>query len=414
LKVLFATEAAEGIGHIYPWIELFKVLIAQGIELHVACPFPRALEPVLNYKQVKLHQAWFPSMHTRLEAENCDSWEEVLKSLGYTSVPAVGACLNHWLKLMRAIHPSIVLGDYSPIAAVAAATVAVPTIQLGSGYCTPPRTADGIHLLPHKWITLGAQNTFDEQLSESYLAKRRLQATFSNVFKYLNLPNVDDPTKYLLQYGAERFVATEPILDPYSLVRPPDDCRYIGHPKTPVITNLLSDEFPDWRSNTSRLKVLVYLKRGVIQLEQVVQLLQSQSHWDSAFLTQSQPIGFASTAQNVKLIPNPVNLATALDECDVFVTNGGLYGLSEALKKNKLIVIVPSQAEQAASAIQLGKLATVKVALNAEAICEAIKRLSDARKFNRCKLIPVSNWFVSNRQAAELVILSRIGAAMER
>jgi UDP:flavonoid glycosyltransferase YjiC (YdhE family) len=412
LKVLFVSEAAEGLGHIYPWIELFKVLIANGVELHIACPSPRELKSVFTDGDVKLYQSWFPSMHSRPEEINSESWEQILKSLGYASVQAVGACMNQWLRLMRAIDPKLVLGDYSPIAGVAASVIGLPMFQLGTGYCTPPKTSAAIHLLPHAISTIGRQGfPSEEQFPDSYIAKKKLIATFHSVYASLKLQRLDDPIQSMLHYGAERFVATEPILDPYRLAREPGDCRYIGHTKTPVIKRLLSDEFPQWCRDPSRLKVLVYLKQSGLPLEQVVNLLQSQIKWDSAILLASEKVNSSHNSPNVKFISQSVNLSIALDGCDVFVTNGGLHGLTEALKKNKLIVIVPRQAEQAASAIELSNLATVKVAMSAEAVIEAIKRLNAYKLSNTSLKFASSTLFSANQQDAELLILSQLGIA---
>jgi UDP:flavonoid glycosyltransferase YjiC (YdhE family) len=412
LKVLFVSEAAEGLGHIYPWIELFRVLIANGVELHIACPSPRELKSVFTDGDVKLYQSWFPSMHSRPDEMKSESWEQILKSLGYASVQAVGACMNQWLKLMRAIDPCLVLGDYSPIAGVAARVIGLPVFQLGTGYCTPPKTSAAIHLLPHAISTIGRQGApSEEQFPDSYIAKKKLIATFHSVFASLKLPTLGDPIQSLLHYGSERFVASDPILDPYRLVRQPGDCHYIGHLKTPVIKTLLSEKFPQWRSSPSRLKVLVYLKQGAFPLDQVILLLRSQTSWDSAILLPIEQIKSSHSSPNVKIVLHSINLSIALDECDVFVTNGGLHGLSEALKKDKLIVIVPSQAEQAASAIELSNLATVKVALSADAVIEAIKRLRVLRLSNSSLELATSTLFSANPQDAELVILSRLGIA---
>jgi hypothetical protein len=74
-------------------------------------------------------------------------------------------------------------------------------------------------------------------------------------------------------------------------------------------------------------------------------------------------------------VSQAVDFESALPLADVFITNGGLHSLSWALRHQCQCILLPTQAEQAATALHLAGHPQVTVCVDAKSLGLALKQI---------------------------------------
>lgn len=367
------TEAAEGLGHVLPWLELCRLLVASGASVQLACPNPAAVQSAFEGSGATLEQLFIPSMHCGPNNVPCSSWEEIFTSLGYASQIAVAACTKKIRSLINEFRPTVVLADYAPIASLVAKTLGIPVVRIGTGYCNPPLRDQGPMWLPFQNADLEIVGLASGNLAKANLAKLKVEECFSSVFGYqsrlVRKPRFED----LIYHGDARLIVSEPELDHYRDIRQSDNARYVGFTRLPsaqVIQPEVASIF--FSQSITKLKILVYLKPNTTGFNEYLAQFRSLQQCVSVVLGSNRPESISNRFKNMIFVFRSEDISAALNACDVFITNGGLHLLAAALAREKPIVIVPSQAEQAATAILLRDHQLVRTCLNAKDIALAL------------------------------------------
>ena len=337
MRLLLATEANEGMGHIAPWAEFVAQALQQGIEVHMAAPNPAQLDQLLG-KYVGMNVWQAPTVRLVLPAGPIlpKSWPELLVSLGYGDSERLTGAVKAWINLLKSLAPDVVLADYAPALMLAAKIVGIPSIEIGSGFCVPP-LLNGPHVLP------GVRSANQHDLA---LAPDALKRSFNAAFKACGSDQYLSCFSDMVYWPVQRVVTSPPELDHYGVRRDVLYCGFLGGHDTHSLgaqSQSLLNESPN---------VIGYLKFATPGLEALIKQMQEASI-NAHLVIPDCNDAMAGQRGSVCVSRTLVDLPIAMQQADVYLSNGGLHGVGQALHAGCWPVVVPMQAEQVAMARQL-------------------------------------------------------------
>ena len=341
--ILIATEADEGMGHVAPWHSFVAQALAQNYQVHMAAPDVGLLNQLIGgtlaiavWQSPRLRSPGLPQPGA--PSPSVRSWPELLVSLGYAQpVPLAGA-VKAWCSMLQHIRPSVVVADYAPALMLAAQVADIPVLEVGGGFCVPP-------LSPPQQSFPGVGH-FDS--GRAVNAGQALTAAFNHGLAQFGksgrtalLQSLGD----LQAWPAARVVCAPAELDPYGSR---EDVVYAGLLKSNADFGTAMPPATAWP------RVVGYLKAGTPGLDALIaQMAQANIealvHIAGDARTHNGPRQLGS----VTLTHQPINLTQALEQADVYLSNGGLHGVGLALQKGCWPVLAPQQAEQVAMARNL-------------------------------------------------------------
>ncbi len=338
--LLLGTEAGEGLGHIAPWYRFCEAAPEHGYAVHMAAPNVADLNQLIGERlPIGLWQS------PRFHAENSippassgavKSWVELLASLGYAQPGRLQGAVKAWSSLLRHLKPHIVLADYAPALMLAARLHQLPMIEVGSGLCVPPLTCE---LPPFPGCALGSPD-------RTTAAANALCKAFNSCWTDQNLPTPLACLQDIGQWPAARVVVAPPELDPYG---PRNDIQYVG-----LLQGLPSEKAMLDADNPAprQARVIGYLKPTTPGLAALLSQLGTLNVDAQLYIPGAQALPKPTTGR-VTVTRTPLNLAITLGSADIYLSNGGLHGVGQALQRGCWPIVVPEQAEQVATARNL-------------------------------------------------------------
>lgn len=363
MKILFATEANEGLGHLAPWLGFFESAAQEGWQLHVACPDAPAAQARFANADVSWQRACIPAgrptqhiTHTNTVA-HC--WEELLVNLGYGLAPAVRACLAQWQSLLHRLKPDLLIADYAPLAMLAAKALRIPLVQAGGGYCVPPITLGTEPIwLPQTLLYPGPSALPASSIQAAKQAQQALSLTWNAALQSLGSSHHIVHASEIFAYPVQRWVMSGLALDHYAGLQSERGAVHMGLLALKPLGQTLAQVASQWLgAQADQKRVLCYLKPSTPNLNHIVQALRASEH-SVLFLgldAQSPKLSssFKNKASKLVFASQGVDLPSAFAHCDVFITNGGLHSLGHALARQIPCVLIPEQMEQALLAARL-------------------------------------------------------------
>ena len=320
-RVLVAWELGAGYGHVANLLPLLRAFAAAGWEASVAArdpaPFEAAGIAALQAPKAQRAASGFPAINL----------SAILLDWGYDSAAALAALVAGWRRLFDQTRPDLLHAEYAPTALLAARLARLPSAVAGMGFYLPPQVAPLPSLQP--WREVG----------EAELAAPEARALAS-------VNAVCDPplARFADLWAADaRFVCTWPELDHYGL-RPGVDYR---GPLTPGAPSPLPSGPP---------RAVVYLRADDPRLAGLFAAFDATGMELTAHLRGASPAQLdALRAPGRRLSPQPLDPLEAIGTAHIVVTNGGHGLVSQALRAGRPLLILPSQAEQAALSVRLAK-----------------------------------------------------------
>lgn len=331
--LLIATEADEGMGHVVPWTGFVAQAIEQGYQVHMAAPDVGMLNQHVGEK-FPIHLWSSPRLKSQMRMQKSAqppvrSWPELLVSLGYAESSALQGAVKAWRSVLSQIRPTVILADYAPALILAAKTLDIPLLEVGGGFCIPPLTPS-LQSFPgiknHDAVAVGR-------------ADAKLTSAFNEclaLFGQLRISTFGDTGSW----PASRVIKSPPELDPY------------GYRSDVLYAGLLPPFVEAKKVNDSTLwpPVVGYLKGDTPGLDALLDEMSRARIEALVYVTGKQG---QSRKGTVTTTGNPIPLSEALDHSSIYLSNGGLSGVGQALQKNCWPVVVPQQAEQVATAHNL-------------------------------------------------------------
>lgn len=336
--IFLATEADEGSGHIAPWFDFVRLTLQQGHRVHMAAPNIGQLNQQIGNKMpIGVWQSPYPRSSKHPDQITPKSWPELLVSLGYASAEQLGGVVKAWISILQSVRPAIVLADYAPAVQLAAKVLDIPVIEVGGGFCVPPLSP--LQCFP-------GVESHDRALVQNAAAS--LVQAFNSVLSGSKNRNVLSDLGEFAAWPAHRVVKSPAELDHYG-ERP--SLSYIG-----LLGLGAGRAEPDVELTPvmhSSPRVVGYLKPDTPGLRALIDQLVAAGVSAHVYVPDAR---FALEQGGVKIVNQPLDLWHEFSSADIYLSNGGLNGVGQALHAGCWPVIVPMQAEQAAMARNLLRL----------------------------------------------------------
>lgn len=333
-RIAFAWELGGEFGHAMSCNSLARVLRARGH--HIGFMFRELYQ--VGFLPECAAQDVFQAPVSLSEGRGVGvpaSLADILMGCGYDRPDHVAGLLGGWIALLDNWKPDILVSDYSPTALLAARMLGIRRVSYGNGWSIPPRL---MPLPPFR---------FDEPVSAERVRDtdaRALASANGALAKFGGAPLESFAQQFETD---EDFLATFPELDSYG-TRPTSG--YWG-PRYSVDVGV---EVP-WPQGGGK-RIVVYVKKALPQLDALIAALVAGGHRVAAFIPElDSPRAAKLRGPGRVLADRPMKLAPLLDQCDLFVSQGGNVSVG-TLMAGVAQLVFPSQYEQYLTARRIEQL----------------------------------------------------------
>jgi len=322
-------------GHVAPWFGFAALALQQGHQVQMAAPNVGQLEQLIGSRlPVTIWQAPFMRRAQSRESTSATtpkSWPELLVSLGYGQATHLTGAVKAWVNLMRSAGADVVIADYAPAVQLAAKVLGIRVIEAGGGFCVPP--LDPVQCFPgvmqhDTTLMVDAEITLTTAFNAALLASGS-SLVISGLAEFCEWPVC-------------RLVLSPSHLDHYGKREGVIHIGLLGL----GASQLVSEQSQSHRCG-SYPSVVGYLKPGTPGLDSLITRLADAGVEARLFVPGSD----ASLSRGqVEVCGKPIDFKEGFKSADVYLSNGGLNGVGQALHDGCWPVVVPMQPEQAAMA----------------------------------------------------------------
>ncbi len=318
------------LGHISKISSLLQRLHALGHQVVAVLPdisfvaFMEAQEPPIPY--VLGPKLPMPAFKTSRDPVNLS---EVLLCAGLGTDSVLTPCANLWRQLLLLLKADLILADYAPTPLLAARTLGVPAVVLGTGFSVPPPVSPLPAFNRRLVIHETALKASDEQL---LTALNRYLGKFNGPL----LNSLSD----LFWQTAQVAITHAQELDHFAQGRPADT-QYYG-----LATQMPGGLKAPWPKAPGK-RVFAYLKTEFAGLEFLVTLLASLPVVAVIYIGGPNAETFAHLqTERVHIYFTPVDLTLLMPQTDWLIYHAGSGMASQALVSGKPSILIPTHYEQ--------------------------------------------------------------------
>lgn len=201
-RVLLAWEGGAGRGHLITLKALAEALGDGFVYDAALCRMEHAgeLAPLCDLVFAGARLGLDSARRAAAGNPNTASWAEFLGDLGFASADRLITQIGWWLATIEARQSSMLIGDFSPIAMLAARIADIPMVAVGTGYSTPPAGMDDFPVL------------LEEHTTRIY-AEHELTNAVNRALQHFGLPPIARFSD--IYRDAVPMPRTIPALDPY-------------------------------------------------------------------------------------------------------------------------------------------------------------------------------------------------------
>lgn len=300
-RIAFALELGAALGHVKACSALAEALALRGHRIAFVMSPLHAPENITGGERFDIFRV--PNDLGPAPSTLPASYPEVLLPFGYRDASTLAPLADSWREPLEAWKPDILVADFAPTAMLAARALGIRRVNYGSGFTVPPRLSP----LP--------SFRFDEAVPTERIARADAQAS-------------EAASGVLRAWGArplgcfadllecdEEFLCTFPELDSYGM-RPASG--YWG-PRFQTSAGARMS----WPARGGK-RVLVYMKRGYVHLDAVIDLLAGGTLRVALYvegLDAERRARFEGPTRRAS--DSPMRLDSLLDECALVVSHGG-------------------------------------------------------------------------------------------
>lgn len=254
---------------------------------------------------------------------------EVLLCAGMGTHAVLDPCANLWRQLLLLLKADLILADYAPTPLLAARTLGLKSVVLGTGFSVPP--------------VLSPIPAFNRRLNiqDSVLAASDLQLV-SVLNEYLQRFDAPMLTGVSDLYWQSEFVGIThyQAFDHFAYARPEHTAYYA------LATQISGGIGVSWPEGTG-LKVFAYLKTEYPGLEFLLRWLQSAEVKAVIYISGDQADKWLHLqTQHLRIYLQPVDLTELLPAADWLIYHAGSGMASQALRNGKASILIPIHYEQ--------------------------------------------------------------------
>jgi UDP:flavonoid glycosyltransferase YjiC (YdhE family) len=363
MRILLAWELGAGYGHLAALRALARLLREQRHELLFAV---RELETAGEFLEPGLGpvlQAPVRLGAGRNPVQTQFSYASLLHNIGFDDPVGLAARLGAWRALLIEWRAERLIAHHAPIALLAAATLGIPAVALGSGFELPPLAAPFPSFQPELNVTHEVLVHNDTQvLAELNLALQRL-----------GLPPQEQLQALFAQ--ADRGLLSYPELDHYELARQEP---FLGLPDFSL------GAAPPWPDGAGP-RVFAYLR----PYASLKPLMQGLSASKARVLVRVAGVALDKLRPFLRpglaICASAVHLRQAAESCDAYVHYAAHGTVAEMLLAGKPGLLWPGHHEQTLVARRARQLGAAVVIANQGApdVAGAMKRLLQDESLRR-------------------------------
>lgn len=372
-RILFAWEWGTGAGHLLRFKPIAADLIRRGHHVTLAVRDLTLARRIFPYAQPWVSALSLRQCPTLIEApinrrSRPTTFAELAWNLGYGDRDRVLACLEAWRGLLLDSRPTVLVSDFGIGAVIAARSIGLPAIRLGTGFeCPPPESP----LAPLKLPYSGDQSHAHEAISTVRT-------------------NVDDAIQQLTgrdETGVYRdsieqtpqILTTVPELEHYAIKRPVSD--YVGGWSNDIsFSNSLVPE----TSTESRL-CFAYLKRSPLVVPLLAELARSGFQTLLAGPAVNVPMEDTAAEKHIIRCDGMIHLSSLAPRLSLGVTNANHGTTLSLLGHGVPILAIPLFIEQVVTAHNLARLGLGVMVMGdkSDSIAELVERVL-AESYRSC------------------------------
>lgn len=333
-----AWELGGGLGHVSSLAEIGRQFKNNGHDVVYILKNPEKLSYFANSDSRKF-EAPRSRFHYKGEFFPIINYAEILLHQGYFSTEILFNLCRRWRNLLIANDVDFLVVDHSPTAMLAAYSLNIDCISIGTGFSSPKRIS------PFPVFREGYEKC-RERIKAS---ENETLATINIVLKQLQTPQIDSVADLFNTLKLD-ILTTYRELDVYM-------GRSTGEYVGPVISvPTRGFDNPSW-PDVFESNVFVYIKKDYRYLRKVLrQIANIQVNFliyiDDARLLKS----FSRDHKHVQLTDKPLGIAKVLQNADAVLCHAGHGLVIETLSHGIPLIMLPMVQEQALTAACVEKL----------------------------------------------------------
>lgn len=137
-RVLLAWELGAHLGHVVRMAAAARRLVAQGHACEFAACDLRSAEEIRIPEMGPVFQAPVVQTRSRNPVRVPVSYASLLNNVGFDDITGLAARLRAWRQLLAHRQTELLIADHSPTALLAARTLNLPCLHIGTGFSVPP------------------------------------------------------------------------------------------------------------------------------------------------------------------------------------------------------------------------------------------------------------------------------------
>lgn len=254
---------------------------------------------------------------------------EVLLCAGMGTHPVLDPCAHLWRQLLLLLKADLIIADYAPTPLLAARTLGLKSVVLGTGFSVPP--------------ALSPIPAFNRRLNiqDSVLAASDVQL-LTVLNEYLQRFNAPLLSRVSDLYWQSEFVGIThyQALDHFAYGRPEHTAYYA------LATQISGGVNVSWPEGTSP-RVFAYLKTEYPGLEFLLRWLHAARVEAVVYISGDQADKWMHLqTQHLHIYLQPVDLTELLPSADWLIYHAGSGMASQALRNGKASILIPIHYEQ--------------------------------------------------------------------
>lgn len=345
-NILYCWEFGGGSGHLHMLAAVGASLTSRGYKFQAAVRNVVDASRLKSLQGVDIFQCPTQPDINRAIAPAAN-YAEVLFQAGMNEADVVTALLRSWRNLISALQPKLLITEYSPVAQLAAYTLQIPCLVIGTGFTVPPPESPMPGIQP--WLP--TQPTARMKQSEEAVLQA-LNIALRRCSDQPELASIGD------LYATENTLITSlPELDHYQ--------RSGGNFSNGLLSlpNADHELEPVWPA-VEGPKVLAYY-HGEYPTFELLTTALLKTRWPTLVLASHVQADLAQHLNDqplINLCEPKVDFEKALASADLVITAGGHNASAQALMAGKALLVAPFYIEQA---LQGYRLANQGLALSA-------------------------------------------------
>jgi UDP:flavonoid glycosyltransferase YjiC (YdhE family) len=331
-RYLCVWERGDGSGHLARLSVICRALLAAGCSVLLSARNPERIKTSLKIRELELDE--LPAYLEPQRHSYARSHAELLMMAGFANKAGFVSYLKAWQSFLARMKPAAVFCDHADGALIAATSLGIPTVVVGTAFFHPPLST------PFPSYDLGLEDSSRQTSSN----EEAVLDSINNGLRATGLGAIESLSA--LYRCAGRMVTSFPQLDCYGIRQ---DVDYLG---VPGLGSRVVD--PAWEGSGE--KAFCYFTRGRVPDDGFVKELSKGGY---NLLIAAPGIHPAQNRRlqglGVTVIDRHVDLKRVCAQCSVVFSEGNHATTSDILRYGRVPLLLPRQVEQLATALVLAK-----------------------------------------------------------